>query len=440
MFREKKGMPAYQCRSLVVGFLSILGISTSLAGTSEDWPQWRGPERTGHLAVGQQLPAKLSGEPRIRWRVKCGEGFASPVVAGGNVVLADNQGGRETVRSFSVVDGREVWRADVDETFLDTQGPRGPRCSPVIDEDRVYAQSCRGELKCLDLASGRLLWRTHYGTNYGAIFVGEKGATPGAGRHGNNGAPVVAGDWLYASVGGTNGAGMVCFQKRTGAERWRSGNEVAAYAAPVVATIAGRSQVVNFMAEALTAFDAATGRQLWRFPVKTAFARHVTTPIIQGDLIVVSSHQYGLFAVRVEVDAAAPAGFRVAEVWKSREAAMNFSCPIAVDGWIYGMGPAKDVVCVELATGQVRWRQEGWITSSADKAHAGFLTDGKAILMLGDDGMLFHFAADGAAARELGRMQLCRANWCNPALAGNRLYVRDNLKGPGELLAVDLSP
>lgn len=427
-------------RAPALAGIALLGLVLRVAAGPADWPQWRGPERTGHLAAGFRLPATLPGERQIVWRIPCGEGFASPVVAENRVILFDNQQGRETLRSISASDGKEQWRADVDETFKDGQGPPGPRCTPVIDGDRVYGQSCRGELKCLALATGKLIWHTHYGTNYGAIFIGEKGNTPGAGRHGNNGSPVIDGDWLYASVGSTNGAGMVCFDKRTGAERWRSGREVAAYAAPVVATIAGRRQVVNFMAEALTAFDVTDGRQLWRFPVKTDFARHVTAPVIHGDLVVVSSHQYGLFAVRVEPGATGSAELRVTEVWKSRELAMNFSCPVAEAGLLYGLGPAKDILCVEMATGKLQWRQEDWVTSSADKAHAGFVTDGASVLMLGDDGMLFEFATGGAKAREIGRLQVCRANWCNPAIVGNRLFLRDNIKGPGELLAIELAP
>ena len=426
-------------RELIVASSRVILLGSILARASAtDWPQWQGPTRTGRLSAGVSLPAKLPDEPKILWHVKTEGGFASPVVAGGTVFLFDHQAGREVLHALAVTDGHELWRADVDATFTDSQGPPGPRCTPLIDDDRVYAQSCRGELQCFKVANGQLLWQANYVRDFGAIFMGEKGNTPGAGRHGNNGSPVIDSDWLYASAGSTNGAGMVCFDKRSGAIRWKSGNEIAAYAAPVVTTIAGRRQVVNFMADALTAFDAKDGRQLWRVPIKTAFARHVTTPIIQDDLVVVSSHQYGLLAIKVISDASTPTGFAAHELWKSADAAMNFSCPVAVGGALYGLGPTKNVVCVDLATGNLRWQQEGWITSSAEKAHAAFLTDGRTLLMLGDDGMLFHFAADPTQAKELGRVQLCRVNWCNPALADGRLYVRDNIKSPGELLAVEM--
>jgi outer membrane protein assembly factor BamB len=420
-----------------LGFASTLLTAVGVA-RSGDWPQWRGPMRTGHLPQGDELPRALAAEPKVVWRVKVGEGFASPVVAAGRVFVFDHQSDREVLHALAVDNGREHWRAEIDDAFKDSQGPPGPRCTPLVDGDRVYAQSCRGELQCRDVGSGRLLWNTNYVRDFGAVFTGEKGSAPGATRHGNNGSPVIHGDWLYASVGSTHSAGMVCFHKRTGAVRWKSGDEIAAYAAPIVAPLAGRLQVINFMADALTAFDAGHGRPLWRIPVKTDFARHVTTPVVEGNRVIVSSHQYGLFAIEVTPSPVNPAEFSAREVWRNTEAAMNFSSPVAVGGFLYGLGPKKTVVCVELATGKTLWRQEGWITSSAEKAHAGFLTDGQSVLMLGDDGMLFQFAADAGQARELGRAQVCRVNWCNPALADGRLYLRDNLKGPGELLALEL--
>lgn len=91
--------------------------------------------------------------------------------------------------------------------FTDTQGPRGPRNTPLVDGDRVYAVSCRGELRCLRTTDGALVWRANYVTNFGAVFIGEQGAATGATRHGNDGSPLVDGPHLIAQVGGTNDAG-----------------------------------------------------------------------------------------------------------------------------------------------------------------------------------------------------------------------------------------
>lgn len=406
------------------------------AARAADWPRWRGPANDGHAPAGTPPIATLPAEPRVLWQVPAGPGLASPVVAGGVVLAFEAQDGMETLRAFDAQTGAERWRAAIDEPFSDSQGPTGPRSTPLVDGDRAYAVSCRGELQCRALADGKLIWRVNYLTNFGASFTGEKGNTPGAARHGNNGSPLVDGDHLLACPGGTNGAGVVCLDKRTGAVVWKSLDDMAGYVPPVVAELAGRRQVIAFTAEGVVGLDRRDGRELWRVPVKTAFARHAATPVVVGDLVIAGSHQAGLLGLRVT---AAGDGCQVTTVWTSKEAAPNFASPVAVDGHVYGLGPAKNVVCVEAATGALKWSQPGVFTTSADKAFGGFLAVGPRILTLTDAGELVLFDADPAAYRERGRAQVAGVNWCNPALADGVLYMRDGLKQAGAWRAVKLA-
>lgn len=426
-------------------FLPILGVvvAGSILGggwveqtTGADWPQWRGPARTGHTADGEKPLTGLPEAVRTVWKVPAGDGYASPVVAGGRVYVMDTQEANETLRALDAADGRELWRVKVDATFKDSQGPAAPRCTPVVADGRVYAQSCKGELICVSARDGRRLWSVNYDRDFGAAFVGEKGNAPGATRHGNNGAPWVEKGWVWASAGSTNGAAMVALDAATGAVRWKGGNEIAGYAAPMLADIDGTRQVVNFMADAVVGFDAANGRVLWRHPMKTAFARHVMTPLVMGNRVIVGSHQTGLMALRISRE---NDQWKVVESWDNREASPNFSSPVAVGELIFGLGAQRDVVCVDAGTGKVRWTKTGWVSSSADKAHVGFVVvGGTSVLMLNDTGELILFAADGAECRELGRVQACGVNWCNPAYVDGRLYLRDGLKNGGSWWCLDL--
>ena len=367
--------------------------------------------------------------------MKIGEGLASPVVAGGRVYYFDNVAGKETLHAIDAATARELWRAEIDGTFSDMQGPSGPRCTPVVDGDRVYAQSCKGELKCLNVADGKVIWRVNYTNDFDAVFIGEKGSAPGASRHGNNGSPLVDGDFLYASVGGTNGAGVVCFNKRSGKVVWKSQNDQAGYAPPVIATVAGMRQLICFTVDGLIGLAPGDGRLLWRVPIKTAFARHVTTPVVCDDIVVVASHQVGLLGTRILKTGD---DFKAEQAWLSKEAAMNFSSPVAVGKFLYGLGPARNLVCVEIPTGKTQWSKEGYFTTSADKSYAGFIVMGNNILTLTDGGQLVLFDADPEQFKEAGRAQVCAMNWCNPAYADGRLYLRDGIKGAGELLCVSL--
>jgi outer membrane protein assembly factor BamB len=426
---------SYSCSLPVFVFWMTLCFAPGLRG--DDWPQWRGPYRTGHAPAGAKVPAALPVEPKIVWRLKVGEGFASPVVAGGKVFYFDNQDGKETLHALNAADHQELWRAIVDDVFQDEQGPPGPRCTPLVNGDRVYAQSGKGELQCLRTDNGRRIWRVNFLKDFGAAFLGEDSKVPGAAEHGYTAAPVIDGDRLIACVGGTNGAGVVCFEKRTGKLLWKSQDDLAAYAAPMVGTLAGVKQAVCFTVSGLIGLALEEGQLLWRVPLKTSYGRNVSTPLLVDDWVVAGSYQAGLIGVRISADGA---GLKAETVWTNKAAAMNFSSPIASGRHLYGLGPAKNLVCVEITTGQIAWSKEGYFKTAANVAHAAFLGFGKNILVCTDAGQLVLIAAEPAACRELGRAQVCGLNWCNPAYADGRLYVRDGIKATGNLFCVELLP
>ncbi|MBC8002670.1 MAG: PQQ-binding-like beta-propeller repeat protein [Opitutaceae bacterium] len=423
--------------SLQTALVVLIAAVMSGCVQSPDWPAWRGPLHTGHVPDGEAVPTKLPAEPKVLWKVKSGDGFASPVIANGKLFFLDNVGGKETLHAIDAASARELWTQSIDDTHKDSQGPAGPRCTPLVDGDRVYAQSCRGELQSRRVSDGAMVWRTSYTRDFQAVFIGEKGTAPGATRHGYNGSPVIDGPHLLAGVGGTNGAGVVCFDKLSGKVIWKSQNDQAAYAPPVVATMAGIKQVICFVTEGVIGLARDDGRLLWRIPVKTAFARHVTTPVVSGDYVVVASHEVGLIGIKLSKDGS---GVKAEKAWVNKDAAMNFSSPVAVGSSLFGLGPTKNLICVDIPTGKLLWSKDGYINTSADKAHASFLVMKDNILASTDSGELVLFAADPKAFREINRVQVCSVNWCNPAYAAGILYLRDGLKTGGDVLAVRLLP
>jgi outer membrane protein assembly factor BamB len=413
----------------------ILGIGCALYRLhADDWPQWRGPARTGHVQPGVRVPTDLPPEPKIIWRIPVGDGFASPVVAAGKLFYFDNQSGKETLHALKVEDAKELWRTDVDDTFQDEQGPPGPRCTPVVDGDRIYVQSGKGELACLSIANGRKIWHVNFTNDFGAAFLGEDSKVPGAAEHGYTAAPLVAGENLIACVGGTNGAGIVCFAKHTGKIAWKSQDDFAAYAAPMLATLGGINQAVCFTVEGLLGLNLKTGELLWRVPLRTNYGRNCTTPVIGADWVVAGSYRAGLIGVKVT----AANGLKAEQRWVNQKAAMNFSSPVAIGKHIYGLGPAKNLICVELETGKILWSKEGYFTSSADVAYASLIVFENSILVSTDDGKLLLMAADPAGFKELGQAQVCGKNWCSPAYANGRLYIRDGLRNGGNLSCLEL--
>src|SRR6185436_17678797 len=118
-----------------------------LAALAADWPQWRGPLHDGHVPAGVKVPDSFPPEPRIVWRAKVGDGLSSPVVAMGRVFHMDNQDGAETLHALEQATGKEIWHVAIDTVAKDSQSSPGPRSTPLYDNDRIYAQSCRGELQ-----------------------------------------------------------------------------------------------------------------------------------------------------------------------------------------------------------------------------------------------------------------------------------------------------
>lgn len=413
--------------------LPLLGTIAASTARAEDWPRWRGSLGTGEVLGADALLESLPADLKAVWRIPVGGGFASPVVSGERLVFLDDQEGRETVHVLESTTGRQLWQADLDSSHKDGFGT-GPRCTPLIDEDRVYAQSARGELRCFSLGEGKVLWRKNYVDDFGAVYIGEKGKAAGASRHGASGAPFVEGESLIAQVGGGQGSSVVAFNKRSGEVMWKSQDDQTAYAGLLVAPVAGGRQVLCFTAEALIGLSPGNGNLLWRVPLKTSLGRHVTTPVVAGDVVMVASHQIGLTASRIVRDG--NGGFTAEEAWANRTLGFNFSSPVVVGEHVYGLAPGKKVVCVDAKTGQAAWEQGDLVQTSADKAEASFLVFQGRILMLNDTGELILFAADPSAYRELARLQVCGKTWCNPAYARGRLYVRDDK----ELVCAELKP
>jgi len=410
-----------------------LVVLTGLAVCGADWPRWRGPANTGDVPAGERVPEALPAEATPAWRVALGPGMSSPVVCSGRLFQLDNTDGRETVHALDAATGRELWRVPFDEAHKDYQSDPGPRCTPTADGDRVYVQSCRGEFRCLAADDGRTLWRLNFVKDYGALFFGETGPASGASRHGNTAAPLVEGDRIYVAVGGTTGASVVCFDKRDGKVVWRSQDDTPGYAPLYATDLGGVHQVLAYTAVALIGLDAASGSLLWRVPVKTPLGRHITTPIVAGDRVTVSSHEAGLMGLRVSRQGDA---FAAAVAWTSKPAAINCSSPVWVGSYLYGIGPSKKLECVDLRTGGVAWTERNPAPEPLRADWAAFLVMGQRVLMLADNGWLVLFEADPGAFRPVGKLKVCGPNWCHPAYADGRLYVRDDK----ELLCVPLVP
>jgi outer membrane protein assembly factor BamB len=411
-------------------FVLLLGASlwTLHSASASDWPQWRGPARNGHAAADAPALNSLPRELTPIWKIAVGGGFSSPVVVAGKLVYLDEKEGQEQAHLLDAATGKMVWTVAYDDVFGDEWGA-GPRSTPIIDGDRVYVQSCRGEFRCLNLADGKTIWSTSFEKDFGVKFLGGKANEGTATRRGNNGSGVIDGSRLVLPVGSVDGASLVCFDKLTGKVLWKSGNDEAGYSSFVMATLAGVKQVVAFTADALLGADLTDGKILWRVPFKTNAKRHAASPVVVGDTVLVNSHSIGLVATRISTDSD---GFKSTPAWVNSDLKINLATPVLIGNYLYCQGAERDYVCVEAATGEKKWSHAGF--GSGKRDYSSTIAVGQNLLVLAEDGNLLLFAADPEQYKELGRLQVCGNTWSHPAYADGKLFVRDSR----QLLCLDL--
>ena len=401
-------------RHLNALFLACTVSFTALTVQAADWPQWRGPKRDGHTT--EQLPERFATAPQQLWQLPVGHGYAGPVVAGGRVLLVAESGNQESAHWIDAANGKVLWSVPVGDTYADEFEP-GPRCVPVIAGDLAFTQTCRGEFRCLNLKDGSTRWRFHF-RDYGATWSEEKnGGIGAANRRGNSGSPIVTDDRVLVQVGSTNGAGLAAFDKLTGRLLWKSAPDLTTYSSPVLAPLAGRLHFISATCEGLLAVAPEDGHELWRVPFRTYANRNVLTPLVADDTVYFASHSTGFRAVKV---AANGSSFQATEAWLNRDLKLNLSTPVQVGGHLFGLGPAKNYLCLERATGKVRWSQPGF------DAVASTITDGRRLLVTNDRGEVLLLAANSDRYEELGRFQATGKTYSHPALADGVLFVRDS--------------
>ena len=412
-------------------FLAVLG----LPAFALDWPQWRGPQRAGAVTDAAHALRSLGAAPKQLWEIAVGPGQASPVVSEGRVVFMDGVEGNEVVHCLEMASGKEMWKVAVGPMveFQNAYG-EGPRCTPLVDAGFVFVQSCGGEFKCLSLKDGALVWGFSFGEKYGATWFGNKSPDPGsketaARRHGNNGSAAIDGDRILVPVGSPTKGTLIAFDKKTGKELWAAGSDNTAYSSVMVGTLAGVRQAVHLTGDALMGVEVATGKVLWREPLKTGAKRHVATPIIDGDTITVTSTSIGLIRFHVVKEAGE---FQLKRDWENMEMKVVISSPTQVGKYLYSPGPGNkcDLVCVDSVTGQTKWKEAGL----GDYASVTAIND--SLLVLDSTGELRLVRASSEKYEELGRAHFMGKTWASPAYSDGKLYLRDATK----LVAVSLVP
>ena len=384
-------------------------------GTASDWPQFRGPQRDGKSTETGLLKSWPDSGPKLAWTARgLGGGYASVSIAGDLIVTAGDRAEANFVTALRRSDGTPLWSSKLGQPGAPGWGGfGGPRCTPSMAGDLVFAIGQFGEFACFDAKSGKELWRKHLVTDFG-------GSLP---DWGYSESPLVDGDNVVCTPGGAQGA-IVALNQRTGAVVWRSQEfkDTAAYSSLVPTVLGGVLQYVQLTHASVVGVSAKDGKLLWQAPRKEKTAA-ITTPVVQGDLVYVSTF-YGAGCNLFKVTKSGNA-FSAEPVYANKLMSNHHGGVIAVGDYVYGYSDGKGWVCQELATGKSVWQEKEHLGKGAIA-----FADGCFYLRQEDkSGPVALIEASPSGYKELGRFnppdRSDKNAWAHPVIAGGRLYLRD---------------
>jgi outer membrane protein assembly factor BamB len=398
----------------------------------DDWPQWRGPDRSGVSKETGLLKTWPQGGPKLLWSYhEAGAGYSGPAVVGDRLYTMGGRGDSEYVFALDVQDGKQVWEAKIGPLFSGTQWNAGPSATPTVEGGLVYALGGQGILVCVDAAKGTEVWRKDMTKDLGGA-VNPIGGGPTEFAWGWNWSPLVDGDRLVCVPGGSQGL-LAALDKKNGKELWRSKDvpEKVTYSSPVLAEVGGIRQVVAMTNSGTVGVAAKDGALLWTYKHEYK-DMIVPTPIIHDDLVFTI---VGLMNFRPGVDTiqltAASGAVKAAKKYASLDFASGIATPVLVGDHVYGFSESRKKpgwLCTAFKTGTVVWNDESLPAGSVTAA------DGMLYCLTEDEGTVALAEVNPEKWAEKGRFGLPEKSklrkpsgklWTPPVIANGRLYLRD---------------
>ena len=408
-------------------FLSVMLMTISATAQNQgsstakpfDWPQWRGPNRDDISKETGLLASWPKDGPPLAWSVKnMGKGYSTVAIAAGRIYTMGARGESELVIALDETTGKEVWSTKFAEAFHQNMGD-GPRCTPTVDGDAVYALGGAGDLVCLDAASGKERWRKSLSKDFGGRMMSGWGWSE---------SPLVDGDKVLCTPGSDNAA-VVALNKKSGQVIWKASitnTGGSGYASLVVAEVGGIRQYLTLFGRCIAAVAAKDGKFLWRYDKVANKTANIPTPIVEGDFVFCSTgYQTGSALLKLVPIAS---GVKAEELYflDGKTLQNHHGGMVLLDGYIYcGHGHNNgNPACIGFKTGKVEWKERSPGQGSAAVTYA----DGHVYFRY-QNGTMALVEANPRAYKETGKFQLPndsgKPSWPHPVIANGKLYIRD---------------
>jgi outer membrane protein assembly factor BamB len=378
------------------------------ATETPEWPGFRGPERDSIIRGGIRIKTDWSASPPVElWRRPIGPGWSSFAVRGDLLYTQEQRGDDETVACYKVSTGKPVWRHRDRVRFWESNAGAGPRATPTLDKDRLYAFGATGILNALEATNGKVVWSRNVASDT-ARKVPDGGFAS---------SPLVVDDVVIVAASGT----LAAYDITTGNRRWVGRRQLGSYSSPHRATIDGVPQVLLLSGSGAAGFAPATGAVLWEHEWQaggTAIVQPALTA--DGDILINGIAMTGGVGIRRIAVAQRPGGWSVAERWTSTGLKPYFNDFVVHKGYAFGFD-GSILACIDLENGTRKWKGGRY-----GNGQLVLLRDQDLLLVLSEDGELALVGATPDGFRELARFTaLDGKTWNHPVVLGDLLLVRN---------------
>ncbi|HJT77782.1 MAG TPA: PQQ-binding-like beta-propeller repeat protein [Gemmataceae bacterium] len=404
-------------RILMVAAAALLACAVPLL--ARNWPQWRGPNRDDVSDETGLLQSWPKDGPKLLWTFSdAGIGYSGPAVVGDHLYTMGGDNKKSFVYCLDLGTQEKTWSTEVGPFFPHGNGD-GPRGTPTVDGDLVFALGGHGDLVCVEKDTGKKRWHVNLKTDLGGQMASGWGYSESV---------LVDGDKVICTPGGNKGT-LAALNKDTGSVLWRSKElkDPAVYSSVIVADVDGVRQYIQLTGRGMAGVAADDGRLLWHSD-QNAHGITVSTPIYHDHRVYAStSYGVGCGLVKLTKDGDKFEAEKVYDA-KARRAMFNHHGGVVrVGAYVYGYSDGPGWTCQEFETGKVMWQ--------SNKLGKGSVTyaDGRLYCYTESGGTVAVVEATPDGWKEGGRFTLPkqsklnrhRMHWTHPVVANGRLFLRD---------------
>ncbi len=406
-------------------FLAFLAVLTVLLSPlhAAEWPCWRGPDGLG-VSAEKNLPTVWSKEQNIAWKLELpGKGASSPIVVGDRVYVTTQT--KETAMRVLAVDrrfGTVAWEREVaqgKQRANDIHNMATP--TAVSDGQHVWARFGTGDLACLDAADGKIVWHRNLGKEFGNYNA----------NHGMGTSPMLLDGRLFVAVMHQGQSFLLALDAKTGKDAWKKDRNLGptdeaqdSYSSPIFIHARGGNQVVLAGAEAVNAYEPATGAVLWShggLKVAHAFGRTIAGPTAAGETVVVVASGFQNRGYTVAV--AAGSGEVKDRLWTLSKYSSDCPTPLIYEGKVYCIRDDGNASCLDVNTGEVHWQERLFSENVKVSPVAG---DRKVYFTSGQGNC--HVVRASTKFELLAKNELGESTLATPAISDGQLFIRTDAR------------